>query len=89
MAGKIYFSPTYETTINKAVFINQDIYVCPKDAPLPDNITEVVKFLFGEGASIEQDVVNRSACIRIKGASYTLSGVRTVNADWTYREIKE
>jgi hypothetical protein len=89
MTEGIFINPTYETVINKAVFINQDIYVCPKDAPLPDNITEVVKFLFGEGASIKQDVVNRSACIRIKGASYTLSGVRTLNADWIFREVKE
>lgn len=89
MIERTFLRPTFETKINKAVFINQDINVFPKDVPLPDNITEVVKFLFGEGACIKQDVVNNSACIRITNASYVLSGVRTLNVDWICTEIKE
>lgn len=49
---KILRNPTFETKIIKAVFINQDIVVFPwGDLRIPDNLTKVVKFLFGEGAS--------------------------------------
>lgn len=85
----LLLNPVFETLINKAVFINQDILVYPRDTPLPKNITEVVKFLFGEGTHLEQDVVNGSAVLKITGATYVLSGAKTLNADWTYKEIKQ
>ena len=85
---QILFNPVFETLINKAVFVNQDIVVCPMGDKLPYNITNVIKFLFGEGVYLEQDVVNESACLIIKGASYTLNGARTLNASWVCREVK-
>ena len=51
-------SPTFETKIIKAVFINQDILVFPNREKTPNNLSEVVKFLFGEGAVVNEDLSN-------------------------------
>lgn len=82
-------NPVLETTINKAYFINQDIAVFPSDAPLPDNISNVIKFLFGKGDVLEQDIVNNASCLIIKRASYVLCDAKTINADWVYKEVKD
>lgn len=89
MAKQVYLNPVFETKINRAVFIDQDIIVYPRNIPMPENITEVIKFLFGEGARLQQDIINDRGCLRIEGASYVLSGVRTLNADWTFQELKQ
>ena len=86
---KIVRSPTFETKINKAVFLNQEIVVFPRKEKVPNNITEVVRFLFGEGAVVMQDCVNNSACVRITGANYVLDNVKTINAEWEYKEVKD
>lgn len=87
---KILRNPTFETKIIKAVFINQDIVVFPRgDLRIPDNLTKVVKFLFGEGATTVQDRVNGHSCIKITGASYVLDNVKTLNAVWEYKEVEE
>ena len=86
---KILRSPTFETKIIKAIFLNQEILVFPRREKVPNNFDEVIKFLFGEGAAVEQDCVNNSACIRITNASYVLNDVRTLNAEWEYKEVKE
>ena len=85
---EILRSPTFETKIIKAVFINQEILVFPQ-GKMPGNLDETVKFLFGEGAVATQDCINNSACIRIVGASYVLNNVKTINADWEYKEVKD
>ena len=87
--GKIVRSPTFETKIIKAIFLNQDIVVFPRREKVPNNFDEVIKFLFGEGAVAIQDCGNRSACIRITGANYVLNDVRTINAEWEYKEVKD
>lgn len=84
-------NPVYETKIHRAVFINQNIIVYPKEITLPENITEVIEFLFGEEACLQQYVVNNSnnrCYIAIKGASFALRDARTLNADWTFKEMK-
>lgn len=86
---KILRSPTFETKIFKAVFLNQEIIVFPCEENIPDNIDNVIKFLFGEGAVARQDCVNNSACIRIVGANYVLNDVKTINAVWEFKEVKE
>ena len=86
---KILRSPTFETKIFKAVFLNQEIVVFPDREKTPNNLSEAVKFLFGEGAVVIQDCVNNSACLRITGANYVLNNVRTINAEWEYKEVKE
>ena len=86
---KILRSPTFETKIIKAVFLNQEIVVFPCREKVPNNFDEVIRFLFGEGAVATQDCVNRSACLRITGANYVLNDVRTINAEWEYKEVKE
>ena len=86
---KIVRSPTFETKIIKAVFLNQEIVVFPHREKPPNNITEVVRFLFGEGAVVMQDCVNNSACVRITGANYVLENVKTINAEWEYKEVKD
>lgn len=86
---KIVRSPTFETKIIKAVFLNQEIVVFPRKEKVPNNITEVVRFLFGEGAVVMQDCVNNSACVRITNANYVLDNVKTINAEWEYKEVKD
>lgn len=85
---KILSNPTFETKLIKAVFINQEIVVFPQ-GEMPGNLDKAVKFLFGEGAVVTQDCVNNSACIIIKGASYVLNNVKTLNAEWEYKEVKD
>lgn len=84
---KILRSPTFETKIIKAVFLNQEIAVFPQEERIPDNLTNVVKFLFGEGAVVKQDCVNNPSCIIITGANYVLDNVKTINAVWEYKEV--
>lgn len=86
---KILRSPTFETKIFKAVFLNQEIIVFPRKENVPDNFDNVIKFLFGEGAVARQDCVNNTVCIRIVGANYVLNDVRTLNAEWEYKEVKD
>lgn len=82
-------NPNFETKIAKAVFINQDIVVFPDSTRVPDCLLDVVKFLFGEGAEVIPDCVNDHACIKITGANYVLVNVKTLNADWEYKEVVE
>lgn len=85
----MYISPLWETIINRAVFLNEDIIVYPnREEGLPDNFTNVIKFLFGKGATIKEDVTNGYPSFVISGASFELRNARTVNADWTYIEVK-
>lgn len=84
----MFRNPIFETKIIKAVFINQEIIVFPEVLKAPDNLSEVVKFLFGEGAVVIQDCVNSHGCIRISGATYVLDNVRTTGAEWEYREVE-
>ena len=86
---KIVRSPTFETKIIKAVFLNQEIVVFPHREKVPNNFDEVIKFLFGEGVVARQDCVNHSACVRITGANYVLENVKTINAEWEYKEVKD
>ncbi len=86
---KILRSPTFETKIFKAVFINQDIVIFPNREKVPNNLDSVIRFLFGEGAVATQDCVNNCDCIRITGATYVLDNVKTLNAEWEYKEVKD
>ena len=85
---KVVRSPTFETKIIKAVFINQEIVVFPQKE-MPGNLDEAVKFLFGEGVVVKQDCINNYDCIRITGATYVLDNVKTLNAVWEYKEVKD
>ena len=85
---KLLKNPTFETTIIKAVFTNQEILVFPQGKMLR-NLYEAVKFLFGEGAVATEECVNNCPCIRITGASYVLNNVKTLNAVWEYKEVKD
>ena len=84
---KIIKNPVFETKIIRGVFINQDLVVYPQGR-MPDNLSKVVKFLFGEGAVVTLDCVNNHGCIRIIGASYVLDNVKTLNAEWEFKEVK-
>ena len=85
---KIIKNPVFEVKINRAVFINQDLVVVPQGR-MPDNISEVVKFLFGEDAVIMHDCANNHVSIKISNASYVLENVKTLDAKWEYKEIKD
>lgn len=84
----IDISPLWETIIHRAVFLNQDIIVYSKPENIPDNFDKVVKFLFGEGATVVEDFINGQPSLVIKRASFVLNNARTVDADWTHREVK-
>ncbi len=88
MAMDIFRNPKFRTKIIRGVFINQDLVVFPQGR-IPDNLREVIKFLFGEGVIVKQDRINEHGCIRITGASYVLDNVETLNADWICEEIEE
>ena len=88
MAMNIFRNPTFKMKIISGVFINQDLVVFPQGR-MPDNLREVIKFLFGEGVIIKQDRINEHGCIRITGASYVLDNVETLNADWICEEVEE
>lgn len=88
MATKIFRNPTFKTTIIEGVFINQDLTVYPHGR-VPDNLSTVVKFLFGEDARVTLDGFNNHGCIKITNANYVLENVKTLNADWTCEEVKE
>lgn len=85
----VNISPLWETIINRAVFLNENIIVYPnREGGLPSNFSAVVKFLFGEGVTIKEDVINGYPSFVLSGASFELRNAHTVNADWTYREVK-
>lgn len=84
-----FHTPLFETKIFKAVFINQDIIIYPNRDKAPNNLDKVIKFLFGGGAVATQDCANNCNCIRITGATYVLDNVKTLNAQWEYREVED
>ena len=84
---EIFRNPVFEMKINKAWFLNQEIVVFPQGV-MPKELGKAVRFLFGEGAIATQDCVNTCGCIRITGANYVLNNVKTLNADWEYKEVK-
>ena len=86
---KIITNPMFETKIKKAFFFNQDILVFPQKGEVPNNIIEVVKFLFGDYAAVEKDFVYDSDCIRIVNAGYVLKDVKTINADFVITKLQE
>lgn len=87
---EIQISPMWKTTIHRAVFVNEEIVVYPNRdiRRLPDDVTTVVKFLFGEGAHIVEDFSEGFPKYIIRGASYVLSNVSTIDAQWSTQEIK-
>lgn len=94
MAMNIFRKPTFKTKIIRGVFINQDLVVFPRGR-MPDNLREAVKFLFGEGATVELDCtnnydwINNHNGIKITGTNYVLDNVETFNADWICEEVEE
>lgn len=73
MLKKLFISPRFETKINKAVFINQDLVVyADREKGLPDNFINVIKFLFGEGVRIREDVLDVYPSLTIENACYEL-----------------
>lgn len=90
MTEKTFIRPRFETKINKAVFIHQDLVVYPDiDKELPENFINVIKFLFGEGAWVRMNVLDVCPNITIENACYELRNVRTIYADWICQEVKD
>ena len=88
MTTKIFRNPTFKTKIIRGVFINQDLVVFPQGR-IPDNLGEVIKFLFGEGVIVKQDCISDHDCLKITRASYVLDNVETLNADWVCEVTNE
>lgn len=90
MTEKTFIRPRFETKINKAVFIHQDLVVYPdREKRLPDNFINVIKFLFGEGVHIREDVLDVYPSLTIENACYELRNVHTIDADWICQEVKD
>lgn len=93
MKNKLFINSQFETIINRAVFLNEELIVYPQrekySRDLYYNLTNVVKFLFGEGAYVVEDCTNGYPSFTIKGASFELRNAHTINADWTYQEVKQ
>lgn len=89
MSKEVIFSPYYETTINKAVFINQDITISPDmEYKIPNNLSNVVKFLFGEDSYIEHGISsNGHPEFIIKNASFILNKAKTMNMDFIMKNL--
>lgn len=87
---KLFKNPLFETKINKAVFLQQDLIVYPAvHKRLPDNFNAVIRFLFGESAHISEDVTDGYSKLIIEGATYELRNACTINADWICKEIEQ
>lgn len=84
---KIVTIPTFETKINKAYFNEQDILVFPHNRRAPENLSSVIKFLFGN-AAVATEYVDNFSFLKITGANYILKDVKTLNADLIVKEVK-
>jgi len=85
---EILANPIFETKIHSAVFLRQDIIVKSDSIGIDSSIANAIKFLFGKDAYLEESIIEGQNCIVIKNADFILSGARTINADWSCKEIK-
>lgn len=88
MSKVITFNTSYETTINKGIFLKQDIEVRPDTKyEIPYNLSNVIKFLFGEGSYIVHSISNGYPEFIIKNANFVLNKVKTKTMDWTIKNL--
>ena len=85
---KIVTNPIIETKINNAYFNEQDILVFPHNRRAPENLSSVIKFLFGNAAVATEYYVDNIFFLKITGANYILKDVKTLNADFIVKEVK-
>ena len=85
---KIVTNPIIEMKINNADFNEQDILVFPHNRRAPENLSSVIKFLFGVAAVATEQYVDNFSFLKITGANYILKNVKTLNADFIVKEIK-
>ena len=85
---KIVTKPIIEMKINNAVFNEQDILVFQHNRRMPENLSSVIKFLFGDAAVATEYYVDNFSFIKITGANYILKNVKTLNADFIVKEVK-
>ena len=81
-------NPIIEMKINKADFNEQDILVFPNNRRAPENLSSVIKFLFGDAAVATEYYVDNFSFLKITGADYILKDVKTLNADFIVKEVK-
>ena len=85
---KIVTNPIIEMKIDKAVFNEQDILVLQHNRRMPENLSSVIKFLFGDAAVATEYYVDNFSFLKITGANYILKDVKTLNADFILKEVK-
>ena len=85
--NKLIANTLFKLDIKRATFVNQDIVVFPEDIRVPDNLNDVVKFLFGGSAEVKWERTNNN-CILMKiiRANYILDNVTTLQADFLIKE---
>lgn len=90
MIEKAFLNPCFELKINRAAFLQQDLVVYPdRDERSPDNIDNVIRFLFGKDVRLKEDLVNGYPSLILEEACYELRNVRTINADWTFQKVEQ
>ena len=85
---EIIKNPIIEMKINKTDFNEQDILVFPHNRRTPENLSSVIKFLFGDAAVATEYYVDNFSFLKITGANYILKDVKTLNADFIVKEVK-
>ena len=85
---KIVTKPIIEMKINNAVFNEQNILVLQHNRRMPENLSSVIKFLFGDAAVATEYYVDNFSFIKITDANYILKDVKTLNADFIVKEVK-
>lgn len=86
----IFKSPILEATLQRAIFVQQDITIYPdRESKEPPNLVDVVKFLLGEASRVVFDMsANMQPEIVIKDATFILRDAKTVGCDWTIKEVQ-
>lgn len=85
--NKLPVDTLFKLDIQRATFVNQDIVVFPEDVKVPDNLNDVVKFLFGRSAEVKWECTNNNCIlVRIIRANYILDNVTTSQADFIIKE---
>lgn len=84
---KLIANTLFKLDIKRATFINQGIVVFPEYRRVPDNLNNVVKFLFGESAEVEWERTDSNrTLVKIRRANYILDNVTTLQADFLIKE---
>jgi hypothetical protein len=77
-------NPIIKTHIHAAVFEHGEIVIYPNaEKTVPEELTRVARYLFGESAQLIPDYIHGHKCLRITNATFIVANSTSVNANWT------